>query len=73
MINKILQKTLDDEILVGRNLWTYLEYDNLKLGVADKYLVISQLKDYDEKSWSSLWKHATLVLKQFGYIKEYIR
>ena len=51
MKNKRLQNSLDEERFGRIGIWKAMEYCyDLNLGVADKWLVISQLRDYEDTS-----------------------
>jgi hypothetical protein len=63
-----LQDELNDERKGNRDLWHIIDATyNIKLGIADKFLIISQMNGCDYKCWDNIWLTAVMKLEEFGY------
>ena len=70
MKNRILQRALDNEKRMGKGIWNFIEHEigpNIHLGVADKYLIISQLRNDNDRCWKDLVKGYRDTLNKFNY------
>ncbi len=55
----------------GNLFWVIEDIGYVHLGVADKFLLIKELENYDHQGWFDLQLHAARILHDMGYQSDF--